>query len=52
MITKKSLLALICDLDEDVTALSLKVNKLEKALNTKKTVAQPRDKSGKFAKKK
>ena len=48
MITKRNLLLLIDSLDRDIISLSARVKELEK--NSKK--AQPRDKSGKFSKKK
>ena len=56
MITKKKLLALYADLDEKVYALEEKIAKMQVDLEYKKLIdepkKQPRDKDGKFAKKK
>lgn len=46
---KKDLVKLIDDLDTEVASLSMRVVKLEEKANAAK---QPRDKNGKFAKKK
>lgn len=63
MFFKKDLIEAINDLSHDLTALAIRTTKLEcrvkdlekevfKVKKPVKTAAQPRDKSGKFAKKK
>lgn len=63
MFFKRELIDAINDLSHDLTALAIRISKLErrvkdveeevfKAKKPAKATAQPRDKSGKFAKKK
>lgn len=42
----------VADLGREVEAIKVKINKSNKSKKTEKTDKQPRDKSGKFAKKK
>lgn len=52
MIFKSDLIEAINSLGHDLTSLAIRVSDLERRVAETKTPKQPRDKSGKFAKKK